>query len=131
MSSHHLEFKSRHTEGSPFCLCPATWFSSPVTTILAVALICYSRASLYRDKQTCVCVCILSFPLVLPRWCYMYGLYIYCLALRFLNIMSGRFFHIVHKKLSLIVFWKLHCPLFVLRCTVYLLRDIGFLGLLL
>lgn len=98
MSSHRLEFKSRHTEGSSFCLCPAAWFSSPATPILAVSHVI--PEIVYTEISKRVCVCVLSFPLVLPRWCYMYGMYIYCLAPHFLNIMSGRFFRIVHKKLS-------------------------------
>ena len=64
----------------------------------------------------------------------MYGMYIYCLAFHFLNIMSRRFFRIVHKKLSFDCFFGsciVHCLYCGVLTVVYLLTDIGFPGLLL
>lgn len=79
-----------------------------------------------------MCVCTLLPPLFYPDGA-ICMVCIYCLAPHFLNIISGRSFHIVPKKLSLDCFGGciVHCLCCGVLTVLHLLRDIGFPGLLL
>lgn len=98
-----------------FCLCPATLLPSPVTTVLALSL-CSCRDILYVYKQ--ICVCVLSFPLVLHKWYYIHTGYTLSSTLLFKTTnRSWRFSHIYTERAFFCLFFE-NCIFHCLYCSI-------------